>query len=287
MILVTGATGNTGAPVLGALVERNAAVRAFVHDPKKFSAPAGVEVAAGDFRDAASLEAALAGVDHAYLVGPAGPDQVELETAFVEAAQRAGLAHLVRLSILGADQPGADAVRFAAAHATMEQVVQSSGIPWTLLRANAFMQNSLRQAEAIAGQSAFYSASSPAARVSFIDARDIGEAAARVLTEPGHQGQAYQLTGPEALCDDDIAARLSDVLGRTITHVQVPWEAVREPLAGMGAPEWSLDGFKELSDFYETGAAAGVSPDVERLLGRPPRIFADFAADYRAAFGGR
>jgi uncharacterized protein YbjT (DUF2867 family) len=286
MILVTGGTGNTGAAVLGALVERNAAVRAFVHDPDKYGAPAGVEVAAGDFRDAASMEAALAGVDHAYLVGPSLPDQVELETAFVEAARRAGLEHLVRLSILGADQPGAGAVRFAAAHAAMEQVVRASGIPWTMLRANAFMQNSLRQAGAIAAQSAFYSSSSPAARVSYIDARDIGEVAARVLTEPGHEGQAYQLTGPEALSDDDIAARLSDVLGRSVTHVQVPWEAVRESLAGMGLPEWGLDGFKELSDLYETGAAAWVSPDPERLLGRPPRTFAEFAGDYRTAFGG-
>ena len=286
MILVTGATGNTGAAVLGALLERDAAVRAFVHDPEKFSAPAGVEVAAGDFRDAASMDAALAGVDHAYLVGPSLPDQIELETAFVEAARRVGLAHLVRLSVIGADQPDARAARFIAAHAAVEEVVRASGIPWTMLRVNGFMQNTLRQAEAIAGQNAFYSSASPAARVSHIDVRDIGEAAATALTEPGHQGQAYLLTGPEALNDDDIAARLSDVLGRTISHVQVPWEAVRESLIGMGLPEWGIDGFKELGDFYETGAAAGVSPDVERLLGRPPRTFADFAADYRAAFGG-
>jgi len=286
MILVTGATGNTGAAVLGALLERNASVRAFVHDPEKFSAPAGVEVAAGDFRDAASMDAALAGVDHAYLVGPSLPDQIELETAFVEAARRVGLAHLVRLSVIGADQPDARAARFIAAHAAAEEVVRASGIPWTMLRVNGFMQNTLRQAEAIVGQSAFYSSATPAARVSHIDVRDIGEVAAKALTEPGHQGHTYLLTGPEALNDDDMTARLSDVLGRTITHVQVPWEAVRESMAGMGLPEWGLDGFKELLDFYETGAAAGVSPDVERLLGRPPRTFAMFAADYRAAFGG-
>jgi len=286
MILVTGATGNTGAAVLSALLERNAAVRAFVHDPEKFSAPAGVEVAAGDFRDPASLDAALAGVDHAYLVGPSVPDQVELETAFVEAARRAGLAHLVRLSVIGADQPDARAARFIAAHAAVEEVVRASGVPWTMLRVNGFMQNTLRQAEAIAGQSAFYSSSSPAARVSHVDVHDIGDVAAKALTEPGHQGQAYLLTGPEALNDDDIAVRFSDVLGRTITHVQLPWEAVHESMAGMGLPEWSLDGLKELLDFYETGAAALVSPDTERLLRRPARGFAEFAADHRAAFGG-
>jgi uncharacterized protein YbjT (DUF2867 family) len=286
MILVTGATGNTGGAALSALAEQGAEVRALVHHPDKLEAPAGVDVVAGDFRDAASLDAALAGADHAYLVGPSQQDQIELETAFVQAAQRAGLSHLVRLSIVGADQPGVDAMRFGAIHAAMERVVRDSGIPWTFLRANGFMQNNLSQAQAIAGQGAFYSSASPAARVSHVDARDIGDMAAKVLTEPGHEGQAYHLTGPEALNDDEIAARLSEVLGRTISHVQVPWEGVRESLVGMGFPEWNVDGFKELNDFYETGAGAGVYPDIERLLGRPPRTFAEFAGDHRAAYGG-
>src|SRR5665647_1286210 len=112
-------------------------------------------------------------------------------------------------------------MRFGAAHAAMERVVRDSGIPWTFLRANGFMKNNLSQAQTIAGQGAFYSSSSPAGRVSYVDARDIGAMAAKVLTEPGHEGQAYHLTGPEALSDDDIAARLSEVLGRTISHVQV------------------------------------------------------------------
>ncbi len=286
MILVTGATGNTGGATLRALAEQGAELRALVHDPDKLKAPAGVDVVAGDFRDAASLDAALAGADRAYLVGPSQQDQIALETAFVEAAQRAGLAHLVRLSIIGADQPGADAMRFGAAHAAMEQVVRDSGIPWTFLRANGFMQNNLSQAQTIAAQGAFYSSASPAGRVSFVDARDIGDMAAKVLTEAGHEGQAYHLTGPEALNDDEIAARLSEVLGRTISHVQVPWDGVRESLVGSGFPEWNVDGFKELIDLYETGAAAGEYPDIERLLGRPPRTFTEFAGDHRAAYGG-
>jgi len=286
MILVTGATGNTGGATLRALVDQGAEVRALVHDPDKLKAPAGVEVVVGDFRDAASLDTALAGADHAYLVGPSLQDQVELETAFVRAAQRAGLAHLVRLSINGADRPGGGTVRFIASHIAMERIVRESGIPWTFLRANGFMQNNLGQAQVIAAQGAFYSALSPDALVSYLDARDIGDVAARVLTEPGHQGRAYDLTGPEALNDDDLAARLSKVLGRSVAHVQVPWETLRESLIGNGYPEWNVDGFQELGDSYETGVSAAVSPDVERLTGRPARSFADFVTDHRAAFGG-
>jgi uncharacterized protein YbjT (DUF2867 family) len=286
MILVTGATGNTGGATLRALVDQGAEVRALVHDPDKLKAPAGVDVVVADFHDTASLDAALAGADHAYLVGPSVQDQVELETAFVRAAQRAGLAHLVRLSINGADRPDGGTVRFIASHMAMEQIVRESGIPWTFVRANGFMQNHLGQAQVIAAQGAFYSALSTDTRVSYLDARDIGEVAAKVLTEPGHQGRAYELTGPEALNDDDLAARLSEALGRSIAHVQVPWETLRESLIGNGYPEWNVDGFQELGDSYETGVSTAVSPDIERLLGRPPRSFAEFVADHRAAFGG-
>lgn len=286
MILVTGATGNTGGATLRALVDQGAEVRALVHDPEKLKAPPAVEVVVGDFRDAASLDAALTGADHAYLVGPSLQDQVELETAFVRAAQRAGLAHLVRLSINGADRPDGAAVRFIASHIAMERIVRESGIPWTLLRANGFMQNNLGQAQAIADQGAFYSALSPDARVSYLDARDIGEVAAKVLTEPGHQGRVYELTGPEALNDDDLAARFTQVLGRGVAHVQVPWATLRESLIGSGYPEWNVDGFQELGDSYEAGVSAAVSPDIERLIGRPARDFAAFVTDYREAYGG-
>lgn len=155
-----------------------------------------------------------------------------------------------------------------------------------LSRPNGFMQNFLGQAPSIAGQSAFYSSLSPAAKVSHVDTLDIGAVAAKALTEPGHEGQAYALTGPEALSDDDVASHLSSVLGRDIRHIQVSLVATREAMLSSGAPTWNVDGLAELWALYETGAAAGVAPDVERLLGRPARSFDDFVRDHRSAFGG-
>lgn len=286
MILVTGATGTTGGATLRALRETGAPVRVLVRDAAKFKAPDGVEVAVGHFEDAASLDAALKGVDHAYLVSASSEQQVAQESAFVEAAKRAGVGHLVRLSVIGADQPGAAAMRFGALHHQLEGVVRDSAIPWTFLRPNGFMQNYLGQAQSIVAQGAFYSSLSRAATVSHVDADDIGAVAAKALTEPGHEGQAYTLTGPEALSDDDIAARLSAVLGRQVAHVQVPLEATREAMLGSGYPAWNVDGLTELFALYESGAAAGVAPDIERVLGRPARGFDDFARDHRAAFGG-
>lgn len=286
MILVTGANGTTGGATLRALCALDTPVRVLVRDPSSFVAPPGVEVAVGRFEDPDSLDAALASVDSAYLVSPSSERQVAQETAFVEAAVRARLTHLVRLSAPSAAQPDVQGLRFGRLHQRLEQTVRDAGIPWTFLRPNAFMQNYLGQAAAIAGQGVFYSSLSPAAKLAYIDAEDIGAVAAKTLTEPGHAGHAYPLDGPAALSDDDVAARLSAVLGREITHVQVPLEATRQAMRGTGYPAWSVDGFVELFALYETGVAAGVSPDIARILGRPARGFDDFARDHRAAFGG-
>lgn len=133
MILVTGATGKTGGATLQALTALGAPVRVLVRDAGKFTAPDGVQVAVGHFEDAASLDAALQGVEKAFLVGASNEQQVEQESAFVAAAARAGVRHLVRLSVIGADQPGIEAMRFGAYHQTLERVVRESGLPWTFL----------------------------------------------------------------------------------------------------------------------------------------------------------
>lgn len=286
MILVTGATGTTGGATLTALAAYDEPVRVLVRDPGAFDAPAGVEVVAGDFADAASLDAALAGVSHAYMVLPASPDHVALETAFVQAAVRAGVEHLVKLSVIGADGPPISGMRFGEAHQALEAVVRESGIGHTFLRPNGFMQNYLGQAASIAAQNAFYSPLDDQAVVSYVDARDIGEVAAKVLTEPGHLGKGYTLTGPRALTDDGFAAAASAVLGREISHVLVPVDAARENMLSMGYPEWNVDGLVELFALYETGMAGAVSGDIEQVLGRPARGIEDFLADHAAAFGG-
>ncbi|GAC1643531.1 MAG: butenolide phosphate reductase ScbC [Herpetosiphon sp.] len=285
MILVTGATGKTGGATIESLIKLGAPVRALVRDPGKFQTPDGVEVAVGHFEDAASLDAALKGVDKAYLVA-GGEQQVAQESKFIAAAMRAGLRHLVRLSVMGAEDPDSEVMRFGANHRRMERAVRESGLPWTFLRPTGFMQNYLGQAAGIARQATFYSSLTPVARVAYIDVVDIGAVAAKALTEPGYEGQAYTLTGPDPLNDDEVAARFSAVLGRPIKHVEVPMAATRQSMLSNGVPEWNVDGLVELWTFYGSGGAATVSPDVERLLGRPPRSFNDFVRDHRAMFGG-
>ncbi len=285
-ILVTGATGTTGNATLHALVDLGVPVRALVRDPAKLDAPADVEVVTGSFGDAASLDRALDGVEGAYLVDISSVNQVAEEQAFVEAAQRAGLARLVVLSVVGADQPGIEAVRIGAGHAQVEAIVRESGVPHTFLRPNGFFQNQLANAESISTQNAFYSPLSPAAVVSYVDVLDIAAVAAHVLTNPGHEGQGYTLTGSEPLSDDDVAAHFTKVLGREITHVQVPVEAAQDGLRAAGLDDWYVAALSELFAFYETGLAGAISPDVEQVLGRAPRTIEQFIEANAAAFGG-
>ncbi len=269
-----------------ALLEAGAPVRALVRTPASFAAPDGVEVVQGSFEDDASLDAALAGVDKAFLVGASGEHQIDQETGFVRAASRARLGHLVRLSVIGADHPAADSLRFGRIHRLVEMVVMSTGVPYTFLRPNGFMQNFLGQAGSITGEGAIYSGLSRTAQVSHIDAADIGAVAAAVLLGSGHEGKGYALTGPEGLTDDEVARRMGVALGREISCVHVPPAQVGAGMVAAGYPQWNADGIVELLNFYETGMAAGVAPGVEELLGRPARTIDDFAVDHRATFGG-
>lgn len=287
MILLTGVTGTTGRATLQALLPTGVPLRVLVRPTSSFVAPPGVEVAHGDFADDSALDRALSGVDRAFLVSPSSPRQVELEAAFIAAATRAGLRHLVRLSAQGVEQPGCAERRLHAPHAELERILRASGLPWTLLRPNTFMQNLLHHAPTIAAQGALFSPLSPTARVAYVDPADIGAVAALALTEPGHAGRIYTLTGPAALNDEDIAAVLTAVVGRPIRYVQIPWEALGAALRQHGLPAWHVEGALELMRTYEDGLAERTASDIPRLLGRPARSVADFARAHQEAWEGR
>lgn len=281
MIVVTGVTGTTGGATLMSLLKTDAKLRVLVRDAGKFRAPAGVEVVVGDFADVASLKNALSGVEKVYMVLNSSPDAIRLESNVVDAAVEADVKHIVCLTVVGADQPGIESLRFGLHHKEVEAYVVKSGLPYTFLRPNGFMQNYLGQAAAIAGQNAFYSPLTPSAIISHVDARDIGDVAAAVLTEDGHQGKAYTLTGPHGLNDDQVADALTSALGHEVKHVQIPAEDAKKNMVAMGWPEWNVEGIAELWSFYETGHAGQVTNDIETVLGRPAGSFETFARDHR------
>jgi uncharacterized protein YbjT (DUF2867 family) len=286
MILVTGATGNIGTPLVAELASRGVPVRALVRDRARAAAIAlpGVDLVEGDFSRPESIEPALAGVERLFLLIPSSADVEVQQCQVVDLARRGGVQHLVKLSQLAADvhAPG----RFQRYHAVVEQHVRESGMAWTFLRPNLFMQGLLMLRSSIAAEGAFY-VSAGDARVSLVDVRDIAAVAAHVLTEPGHAGKTYALSGPQALTHAEVASGLSDALGRSISYVDIPPEVMRQGLLGYGVPAWQADGIVEDYAHYRRGEAADVTTTVHDLTGCDARPFSQFARDCAAAFGAR
>ena len=282
-VLVTGATGNTGRAIVDELARRGAPARAMVRaGADRAKLPAGIPVAVADFDDPPSIAAALDGAERAYLVTPSSERAEEQQRRFADLAATAGVRHLVVLSQLAADEHSP--VRFLRYHAAVEQHVRDLGIPFTFLRPNLFFQGLLAFAGPIAAEGQFYAPIGDAT-VSAVDVRDIAAVAAVTLTEPGHEGATYTLTGPAAVTHAQIATALTDALGREVTFTDVPPDAFADSLRGI-LPPWQVDGLLEDYAHYRRGEAAAVSPAVTEITGRPPTDAWQFARDYAPAFKG-
>jgi uncharacterized protein YbjT (DUF2867 family) len=236
----------------------------------------------GDLGDPRTLGPALDGVERAYLVAPASPMQSELEQAFLETAKEAGVKHVVKLSVIGASEeaPG----RFARSHGKVERALKESEMAWTLLRATGFMQNTLGWGERV--QDGRFYTPVPDAAFSIVDARDVAEIAALALTDEGHEGKAYGLSGPEAISYRDQAKRVFAAAGREVEVAEVPVEAVKRELVRAGVPPWNAEGLCEMFELYASGGATMVTSGVQDALGRPPRDLDTFAKDHAEAFKG-
>jgi uncharacterized protein YbjT (DUF2867 family) len=285
-ILVVGATGVTGRATVEHLVAAGHSVRALTRDPAKAeSIPelAGAEIVAGDSSEPELLDDVYAGAEKLYLVPPTALGWDEMQSGLVRAAVRAGMRHIVKLSAIGVG-PREPSMSLTF-HWQGEQEIEASGTPFTHIRGNSFFQNTLFDAETIRDEGKFYSCVG-SARFAKVDTRDIGEIVARVLTEEGHEGKTYELTGPEPLSYADMARVLSEALGREITYVDMPGDEYAAALVAAGFPEWLAKEFVDIygRGFYGEGNGAFTTDDVATLLGRPPRRYEDFARKYADAF---
>jgi uncharacterized protein YbjT (DUF2867 family) len=286
MILVTGATGKTGRALVQQLVSTGIPVRAVVRDRTKAAdiAALGVEIAVADLSKAETLASALVGIDKGYLMTAADPQQVMLHSNFIRAAKQAGVRHIVRHSVRGADLDSA--VKLCRWHAVSEKELEDSGIAWTHLRPVYNMQNFFTFAPTIQSQGAFYAPMQDGA-VSMVDTRDVATVAAAALIDNSrYRCKTYLITGPEALTFADAAEQLSAVLGKPVRYMDIARENARKALLQRSMPEWYVEDLLGFYDFYSTGAGAEISDAVTRITGQPSRRFHQFAQDYRSAFTG-
>ncbi|WP_410670769.1 NAD(P)H-binding protein [Amycolatopsis sp. cmx-4-68] len=271
---VEGATGKAGRRVVAALAAAGVPVRAASRHP---GAPAGaVTPVRFDWYDETTWAPALGDADAVFLKGlDSDADAAAIMARFVGSAP--AVRHVVFMSAAGVDAAPDHAPRRA-----VELAVQNSGKRWTILRPNWFLQNFDEDewvfAKALREDNDLYAGSGDS-RVSFTDTRDLADAAVTVLTEDGHDGRGYTLTGPEAVTFGEVAEVLAKVSGRPIRHLDATPEQHRAHFARSGRPDAWVDHMLDLFELVRAGVSAPVTDDFERLTGKPPRTLAAYAEE--------
>ena len=280
-ILVTGATGTIGSQVVAALKGRGeVAVRAAVRSAAKAESLKGGNVTPVDFEFTRPelMQKAVQGAEALFLVTPFTPDQVDLAAQLIDLAQAAGVKQVVKLSAMGAGN--SPSIQLGRWHRTVERYIVGSGLTYTFLRPNNFMENFIN----------FYGPGKDGniylpwgqGACSFISGADIAAVAAAALTSPGHENKVYELSGPEAFTITQAASVLSGVTGRKVTYVDVPESAASKGMLDAGMPSWMVDSMMQLHAIDKAGFAGTVTDSVQKVTGRAPASFAQFAQQHAA-----
>jgi uncharacterized protein YbjT (DUF2867 family) len=248
-------------------------------------APAGTEAVIADFSDKASLAAALRGVASVYLVCSPVRELVQLEGNAIDACEAAGVRRIVLNSAMGAGDYGKS---FPSWHRQVENKLNATKMARCILRPNSFTQNVVTYlAPSIREQGAFYGAMGGNARTSYVDVRDIATIAAKALQGGAHDGNVYELNGPEALTHKEVAEKISRQTGTAARYVDIPAEAQRRAMLEQGMPEWQVTALLELQEYYTGGQGGSVDGVLEELLGRPARTMDQFLKESAAEFRGQ
>lgn len=282
IILVIGATGTVGSEVTRELVASGQQVRAFVRDAvtARRKLGEGVEFALGDLAHPSTLDNALRDVESVYLVLPLAPELRQWDAQVIDAAKRAGVRHVVKHSNLGASDSGMTLQRW---HREGERVLEDSGMAWTFVRPTGFMSNALGWAGMIKEAGAVYAPGGDG-KLSLVDPRDIAAVAVAALTEVGHEGKAYEVTGPQALSTEDQVRIIAEAIGKPVQYVGIPNDAARTEMRKTGMPDVSIDALLEFMDLVRDGKAAQVSDAVLKVTGRPARTFQAWVSENLSAF---
>jgi uncharacterized protein YbjT (DUF2867 family) len=268
MILITGASGSVGKAVLQEAIRKGSKVRAMYRSKEEAAkAPSGCEPVLADYADKESLSKTLKGVRSVYVVCSPIPQLVELESNMLDACKKAGVDHVVLNSALGAgDYPKS----FPSWHRKVEDKLKGLGLSFTILRPNGFLQNIVAfNAASIRAQGAFYAAMGDA-KVSYLDVGDIAIVAVKTLQGGAHAGKTYELNGPEAISNRELAKRISRVSGRTVNYVDIPESAQRDAMLGAGMPDWQVTALLELQQYYQQGGGAKTDGLLQSLIERAP-----------------
>lgn len=284
-IFVAGATGNMGREVVRELKERGMEPVSGVHSPDKGEtfAEQGIEARAFDFQDMDSLELAMQGCDGLFLMSPFCQTLARFGNNAVKAARDSDVKHIVRASGYGVSS---DAHwRLGRELGMVDQYVEDSEIPFTILRPNHFMQLFSGVYCASIRENGVIAVPEEQAKISYIDVRDIAACVGAVFADSeAHAERTYALTGPDPLSLGDVARQIAEASGRDVRYDSVPEDDYVRALKDSGQPEWNVTMLVSLTRVVKLGLAANVTHAVEHLTGRPARTFADFVRENAAVW---
>lgn len=280
-VLVSGATGLVGGATAAALGDRGVEVVAFVRDPSRLTARhAALTVAVGDLGDADSLRAALTGVDAVVLVSGHGPDMSDVQQAALSTIAATDVRRVVKISASPVAVSGS-ASSLGRAHLDVEQTLRASVPEPVVVRPNVFMQNLLAMAPAVAHGVLPGPEGDPT--VSFVDARDVGRAAAAAVVAPDPR-TLLEVTGPQPLRYSDVADAMSTVLQRPISYAPIPVDVMRQGLQAAGDPDWLAEHKIEMATLMRDPSAARITDHYAAVTGEEPTSIAAFLTAHATRF---
>jgi uncharacterized protein YbjT (DUF2867 family) len=278
MILITGVTGHIGSELIPILLESGKPLRVLVRNERKVAyLDPSIERVVGDLNDPKTLDTAVRGVDRIFLVTLGTRQDIHI----LEAARRAGVRQIVKLSTLEASQP---VIQVGKWHAEREELIRASGMDWTFLRPGMFMTNTIEWwSDSIKTQGAVYFPGGKG-RVAPVDPRDVAAVAALALTRPGHQGQAYELTGPKLLTIGEMVQIIGRVLGKPLRYTDIPPIAARMWMLKNGMDKTLVNALTEMLRILRKDQGAICTGTFKELTGCEPRSFETWCCEHIAAF---
>jgi len=283
MILVTGAGGNVGRPLIDELASAGTPARAAYHSADKAARAraAGIDAVMVDYARPETLSPALDGVDAVFLLAAGVQGQIEGETNVVRAAKAAGVRRIVKLSVFGAAE---EEFGFARTHRPVEREIEASGLEWTHLRPASYMQNFTNfMAPTIRSQHAIYTLI-PDSVFNHVDTRDVARVAATVLSRDGHEGKAYTLTGPRSFSYREAARAIGVVTGAPVQVVALTESDIRAGMKSHGVPDLYADHLVDLDRWYESGKGDQLTSSIRDITGREPTTFEGFVEEFAGEF---
>jgi len=278
MILITGATGKTGSATAKSLGEKGETFRALIRNEEKKEGleSLGGEVVIGSIENTEVVNQSMQGVKTVLVLLPNSESQLALEKQLVDSAKQAGVERIVKMSSIEATPDATSPI--PKLHLESEEYIKQSGLAWTMIKPNFYMQNLLASAGTIKEQGKIFLPMGDG-KTGMIDTTDVGKVLAKVLSEDGHESMNHEITGPEILSFYEVAEIFSQVLGKQVDYVDVPMDAYKETLGQFLTNQWHLDAVIDLFKGIAEGGIEDKTDTFNELMGETPKSLSQFLAD--------